>query len=127
MLTDTPPPGTDAVAYLRHRVANEPSHRNSVRAVRGVVASHRPLQPRWVDPRGGNAALRSSTREGITVAGDERRRPPTHPEFGQLVVRLRTERGIAQRALATAAGVDASTISRVENGERGPVTVLRLK
>ena len=36
------------------------------------------------------------------------------------MVRLRTERGIAQRALATAAGVDASTISRVENGERGP-------
>ncbi len=36
------------------------------------------------------------------------------------MVRLRSERGIAQRALATTAGVDASTISRVENGERGP-------
>jgi len=47
------------------------------------------------------------------------RQPPAHPEFGPLLTELRQARGMAQRALAEAADADASTISRIEKGERG--------
>jgi transcriptional regulator with XRE-family HTH domain len=53
------------------------------------------------------------------MAPTAERQPPAHPEFGVLLTELRQTRGIAQRALADASGADASTISRIEKGERG--------
>jgi transcriptional regulator with XRE-family HTH domain len=47
------------------------------------------------------------------------RQPPAHPEFGPFLTELRLTRGMAQRALADKSGADASTISRIEKGERG--------
>jgi transcriptional regulator with XRE-family HTH domain len=49
----------------------------------------------------------------------DRRPPAAHPEFGPLLTELRRARGLAQRTLADRSGADASTISRLEQGERG--------
>jgi transcriptional regulator with XRE-family HTH domain len=46
----------------------------------------------------------------------------THQDGEGLAARvreLREERGLSQKALAQAAGFDASTMSRIESGERG--------
>ena len=49
-------------------------------------------------------------------------------EFGELLVRLRAARGWSQGKLAQQAGIDASTVSRLESGARAPEreTVSRL-
>lgn len=39
--------------------------------------------------------------------------------LGRLLVRLRTERGLAQKQVAQLAEIDGSTLSRLESGERG--------
>lgn len=49
----------------------------------------------------------------------ERRQPVTHPEFGARLARLREARGLAQNQLARMAGLDPSSVSRIEKGERG--------
>ncbi len=41
-------------------------------------------------------------------------------EFGELLVRLRTARDWSQGKLAQQAGIDASTVSRLESGARAP-------
>ncbi|HEU0115246.1 MAG TPA: helix-turn-helix transcriptional regulator [Thermomicrobiales bacterium] len=53
------------------------------------------------------------------MAPTDGRQPPAHPEFGPLLTELRLARGMAQRALAVTSDADASTISRIEKGERG--------
>ena len=40
-------------------------------------------------------------------------------DLGRLLVRLRTERGLAQNQVARLADIDNSTLSRLESGERG--------
>ncbi len=40
-------------------------------------------------------------------------------DLGRLLVRLRTERGIAQKEVARLADIDNSTLSRLESGDRG--------
>jgi transcriptional regulator with XRE-family HTH domain len=40
-------------------------------------------------------------------------------ELGRLLARLRTERGLGQKQLAERAGIDNSTLSRLESGGRG--------
>ncbi|MGH2602855.1 MAG: helix-turn-helix domain-containing protein, partial [Dehalococcoidia bacterium] len=40
-------------------------------------------------------------------------------ELGKLLVRLRGERGLAQKQVADLAGIDNSTLSRLESGDRG--------
>lgn len=42
-----------------------------------------------------------------------------NPELGQLLARLRGERGLAQKEAAQLADIDGSTLSRLESGERG--------
>jgi transcriptional regulator with XRE-family HTH domain len=39
--------------------------------------------------------------------------------FGRLLARLRGERNLAQKEAARMAGIDGSTLSRLESGERG--------
>ena len=39
--------------------------------------------------------------------------------FGRLLARLRGERNLAQKEAARLAGIDGSTLSRLESGERG--------
>lgn len=39
--------------------------------------------------------------------------------LGPLLLRLRTERGLPQKQVAVAAGINNSTLSRLESGERG--------
>src|SRR3954463_3134531 len=48
-------------------------------------------------------------------------RPATrqHERLGELLSQLRTERGLAQNRVAQSAGIDGSTLSRLEKGERG--------
>ena len=48
--------------------------------------------------------------------------------FGSVLRELREERGLSVRSLATAAGLNASSVSRLENDEMGPSddTVRRL-
>ena len=48
-----------------------------------------------------------------------RRSPVAFPELAPLLTRLRETRGLLARELADRAAVDASTISRIESGERG--------
>ncbi|MFN8186362.1 MAG: helix-turn-helix transcriptional regulator [Gaiellales bacterium] len=43
----------------------------------------------------------------------------TQQEVGQRIFELRTERGVSQRCLADAIGVDPSAMSRIESGQRG--------
>ncbi len=43
----------------------------------------------------------------------------TQEEVGQRIEALRGERGVSQRRLAEAIGVDASAMSRIESGQRG--------
>lgn len=43
----------------------------------------------------------------------------TQEEVGQRIVELRTDRGVSQRRLAEALGVDPSAMSRIESGQRG--------
>ena len=43
----------------------------------------------------------------------------TQEEVGQRIERLRGERGVSQRRLADAIGVDPSALSRIESGQRG--------
>ncbi|MBA2595268.1 MAG: helix-turn-helix transcriptional regulator [Chloroflexia bacterium] len=40
-------------------------------------------------------------------------------DLGPLLVRLRTERGLAQKQVARSAEINGSTLSRLESGERG--------
>jgi transcriptional regulator with XRE-family HTH domain len=40
-------------------------------------------------------------------------------ELGQLLTRLRNERGLAQKQVAHLAEIDGSTLSRLESGDRG--------
>ena len=40
-------------------------------------------------------------------------------ELGPLLTRLRTERGLAQKHVASLAEIDNSTLSRLESGDRG--------
>ena len=40
-------------------------------------------------------------------------------DLGRLLVRLRTDRGIAQKQVAQLAEIDGSTLSRLESGDRG--------
>jgi transcriptional regulator with XRE-family HTH domain len=40
-------------------------------------------------------------------------------ELGRLLVRLRTDRGLAQKQVAQLAEIDNSTLSRLESGDRG--------
>ena len=42
-----------------------------------------------------------------------------HERLGQLLTRLRNERGLAQNRVAQSADIDGSTLSRLESGERG--------
>jgi transcriptional regulator with XRE-family HTH domain len=42
-----------------------------------------------------------------------------HEELGRLLVRLRTERDLAQKEVARRAEIDGSTLSRLESGDRG--------
>jgi transcriptional regulator with XRE-family HTH domain len=44
--------------------------------------------------------------------------PPAEP-LGRLLARLRTERGLPQKQVAQLAGIDGSTLSRLESDERG--------
>jgi transcriptional regulator with XRE-family HTH domain len=48
-------------------------------------------------------------------------RPVTrqHERLGELLTQLRNERSIAQNRVAQSAGIDGSTLSRLEKGERG--------
>ena len=43
----------------------------------------------------------------------------TQEQVGRRIAELRAERGISQRRLATALGLDPSALSRIESGERG--------
>jgi len=45
---------------------------------------------------------------------------PSEPRFASLLRQYRTERGLSQRAVALAAGVDPAVICRMEQGSRGP-------
>jgi transcriptional regulator with XRE-family HTH domain len=45
--------------------------------------------------------------------------PAANESLGQLLTRLRTERALAQKLVANQAGIDGSTLSRLEKGERG--------
>ena len=47
------------------------------------------------------------------------RSPSPNPEFGEVLAALRRSRRLAQRGLAAKAGIDASTVSRLESGGRG--------
>ncbi len=49
----------------------------------------------------------------------EVRSPIDWPEFGPALARLREARGLPKKELARRAGLDASTITRLEAGERG--------
>lgn len=40
-------------------------------------------------------------------------------DLGRLLAQLRNERGLAQKQVAQLAGIDGSTLSRLESGERG--------
>jgi transcriptional regulator with XRE-family HTH domain len=40
-------------------------------------------------------------------------------DLGRLLVRLRTDRGLAQKQVANLAEIDNSTLSRLESGDRG--------
>ena len=42
---------------------------------------------------------------------------------GEALKRLREQRGMSQRELAAAVGVNSATISRLENGQRQPKVV----
>src|SRR5262245_36357434 len=42
-----------------------------------------------------------------------------HEQLGALLTRLRTERDVPQKRVAQRAGIDGSTLSRLESGERG--------
>ena len=42
-----------------------------------------------------------------------------HERLGELLTRLRSERGLPQNRVAQSAGIDGSTLSRLESGERG--------
>lgn len=43
----------------------------------------------------------------------------TQQQVGQRVAELRAERGVSQRRLAAALGLDPSAMSRIESGDRG--------
>ena len=45
--------------------------------------------------------------------------PPPQEALGSLLTRLRGERNLAQKEVAHRAGIDGSTLSRLESGERG--------
>ena len=47
-------------------------------------------------------------------------RPATSPTFADELRRLREARGLTRKALAGRASLDPSTMTRLENGERGP-------
>jgi transcriptional regulator with XRE-family HTH domain len=54
----------------------------------------------------------------MPASGD---RGPTrqHERLGELLAQLRNERGVPQNRIALNAGIDGSTLSRLEKGERG--------
>ena len=43
----------------------------------------------------------------------------TQEQVGRRIAELRAERGVSQRRLAAALGLDPSALSRIESGERG--------
>ena len=43
----------------------------------------------------------------------------TQDQVGRRIAQLRSDRGVSQRRLAGAIGIDQSALSRVESGERG--------
>src|SRR4051812_6035595 len=43
----------------------------------------------------------------------------TQAEVGRRIAELRAERGVSQRRLAAALGLDPSALSRIESGDRG--------
>ena len=43
----------------------------------------------------------------------------TQEQVGQRIAELRAQRGVSQRRLADALGLDPSALSRIESGERG--------
>lgn len=47
-------------------------------------------------------------------------RPPVARSFQELLVKLREERGLSKAELAKRAGLDPSTITRFEQGQRAP-------
>ena len=57
----------------------------------------------------------------------ERRKTPTEA-FGEVLLEIRTQKGLTQEALALEAGTERSHISALERAEKGPSlgTVLRL-
>ena len=53
----------------------------------------------------------------------------TTPQLGDLITRLRTQRGLSLRQLASAAGVNVANVSRLESSEASqpsPQTLVRL-
>src|SRR4051794_9645891 len=50
-------------------------------------------------------------------------KPDTGPSAGSTVRRLRLQRQMSQRALAARSGIDASTVSRLERGVAGTMTL----
>ncbi|MBA3450471.1 MAG: helix-turn-helix transcriptional regulator, partial [Chloroflexia bacterium] len=52
-------------------------------------------------------------------APDSRTSAGRSEDLGRLLVRLRTERGLAQKQVARLADIDGSSLSRLESGERG--------
>ena len=53
------------------------------------------------------------------MPGPSRPTADASASLGQLLTRLRTERGLAQKFVASQADIDGSTLSRLEKGERG--------
>lgn len=49
-----------------------------------------------------------------------RRAGSAPPRFGPMLASLRDGRGLLRKQLADAAGLDPSTVTRLESGERGP-------
>ncbi len=49
------------------------------------------------------------------------------PDFGQVIRKLRLERGMPQRALGRKCGLSESTVCRIEMGQRGLTPRIALK
>ena len=52
--------------------------------------------------------------------GTDRIPPPPPAPFSAEIRRMREARGLTRKALSRLAGIDPSTMTRLENGERGP-------
>jgi transcriptional regulator with XRE-family HTH domain len=53
--------------------------------------------------------------------------PINNPELGDAIRKAREDKGLSQRQLGKASGVDYSNISRIENGERSAPDVATLQ